>query len=78
MYLKIINYLIKIFLIFFVKYNIYNFKVLSLILICSKQKYNIDFIKSCSNSFFNDIIEYNINDNIDTCTNLSMKSGIYK
>ena len=58
--------------------RIYNIIVFAIFLICSKQEYNIDLSNMSSNSNYNDIMQCTGNEDLSTCTSVSMKSGVYQ
>ena len=58
--------------------RIYNIIVFVIILICSKQQYNIDLSNTATNSYYNDIMQCTGNEDLSTCASVSMKSGIYQ
>lgn len=57
--------------------RIYNIVVFAIILICSKQQYNVDLSSISKDPNYNDIIRCTQNEDLNTCTSVSMKGSLY-
>lgn len=55
-----------------------NLVIIAIILIGSKEQYNIDLSNTGSNSYLNEIMKCTGNENLNTCTSVSMSSGVYQ
>ena len=58
--------------------RIYNIVVFAIILICSKQQYNVDLSSISKDPNYNDIIRCTQNEDLNTCTSVSMKGSLYQ
>lgn len=58
--------------------RIYNILVFAIFILNSKQQYNIDLSNTSGNSIYNDIMECTDNEDLNTCTSVSMKSNVYQ